>query len=208
MVKTVFFILTLTIGLFAQTPIDELKKLELTKEELDTSTPVNMKKPEIPAFNGELPSEKICSSCTKKDYDKVTDTTTIFGRDMVVSKNRKSGFIVRSLLTPKNTIVLSFGLVGVNPCIDAKTQIHFLFRDKTRITTHSSNSIFDCEGSAPIYFGGIFGNYELLRNLQTKEIETVRVHTYRSSIQQDFSNSQSIKLMTQLKCLDKSIVEK
>ena len=152
------------------------------------------------------PSDEIkdCSLCVSEVYDKVTGTSSIAGPEILVTTDNRSGFIIRALRTPEGVKMISIHLVGVSPCSDENAEILLLFRDGSRLTTKSGNSSFNCDGDAPIYFGGLFGNEDLLKTLQTKPIETMRIYTYKSHLQEeDFTTSQGIELMNQLNCLDK-----
>lgn len=148
-----------------------------------------------------LTDAEICSLCVSAHYDKVTGDTTFAGRPITVTSDGKLGFLIRTLRLETGSIMVSIKLAP-RLCIDEKAKIQFLFKDGSRLETRSGNSTFNCDGEADIYFGGFFRNDELLETLQTKPIETMRVHTFKSSLQEDFSQSQSIELMNQLKCLD------
>lgn len=176
---------------------DELSRLELTADKPELKTPGKKIAP-----LADSPSATTCSRCTYKEYDKVTDETTYAGRKITITRDKRTGFVIETYRTNKKYITVAFGLAGIHPCVDANTPIKILFRDGTRLATSAGNSVFDCDGYVSMYFGDIFGGMDVLRELQTKEIETLRIHTFRSSLEQNFTRTQAVELMNQLKCLD------
>jgi hypothetical protein len=125
-----------------------------------------------------------CANCIETIYDKVTGNSYAVGiRRLVISDDGKTGFAIRTQGS-NNSILLNFEIVERGAgCVDDRASIYILFRDGSRLATKSSNTVFNCDGDAPLYFGNVFGRGSDLEELKTKPIETVRIHTLKSSVQ-------------------------
>jgi hypothetical protein len=145
----------------------------------------------------------VCKRCIFEQYDKVTGETSSYGRPITISLDNRSGFVIGTTRTADGIIAVNFRLAGGGACIDRDPQIFFLFRDGTRSTTRAQND-FNCDQRVSLYFLGVFGLEDFLYTLQTKPIETIRINTFKASVQEDFSPPQSLELMNQLRCLDKT----
>ena len=66
-----------------------------------------------------------------------------------------------------------------------------------------NNGKFNCDGHFTLYFGGIFGNKKELEMFKTKEVETMRVWTSKSYVEQDLEPDTSILLLRSFQCLAK-----
>ncbi len=153
-------------------------------------------------------AQALCSECTSSDYDKVTGKTTAHGRQLFASDDGKTGFMITALKFNTGEMAVVFELGPRSGCIEKYTDILFLFKDGSRLTTNSSRSEFSCDGSVPIYFGGSFKNEDLLKTLDTKALETVRIMTGRSHIQADLKEEDAAELVYQLKCLETNSFDK
>jgi hypothetical protein len=149
----------------ATTPKDE--RLSLTTMALG-----NMR---LKKAGSETTSEAGCSTFITTIRDKVTGSSTVSGREQIlVSTDGKTGLGIITMRVRDN-VVLSFSAAEKGSgCINEYGQLMSFFRDGTRLQ-FAHNSKFNCDGTATVYFGGLFGKRDLLEQLKTKEIETVRV---------------------------------
>ena len=142
---------------------------------------------------------------TCANTDKMSDNSFSSSKNKLVISDDggKTGFeigcyrlgVARSI----SVISVSIKAVGAGKRIDQGDRTVILFRDGTRLTFSSRNSVRDA--TFLISFGSVFGEEEALNELITKEIETMRVWTRKGYVQKDFSNEQSKVLMNTLKCL-------
>jgi hypothetical protein len=135
--------------------------------------------------------------------DKMTGTTTVSGKGMVLVSNDggKTGFgIITMLGGNSESVILSIQAVGAGACIDEGNRINILFRDGTRMEL-ASQSDFNCEARATVYFGGVFGKTAELRKLSAEAVETIRVWTSGSYVERDLTVENSTQLLNSIKCL-------
>lgn len=78
--------------------------------------------------------------------------------------------------------------------------MNILFRDGTRLELINDGK-FNCEAKFTQYFGGSFGKKKQLDMLRAKEIETMRIWTSKSYVENDFSTDQSKQLIKTIECL-------
>lgn len=145
-----------------------------------------------------------CESLISTEVDKVTGNSTIGSiSTLVVSKDGgKNGFGIFFMKSSTGSIITSIKAVGAGSCIDEKAKMNILFRDGTRLELLNDTK-FNCEGKYTLYFLGAFGKKKELEMLKTKEIETMRIWTSDSFVEQDFSAEQSQTVMMSLQCLSK-----
>ncbi len=141
-----------------------------------------------------LAQSKPCEQSVVSRYDKVAGKTIRTGQQIDLNDILINTFHFDNR-GPSITFTVSPSCVGD----DAK--ILLLFRDGSRLTVFA-NSKFNCDGRVAIYFGDVFRNDDLLQTLKTKPLETIRIYTYKSSIDEDFTKEQSALLMSELTCLD------
>jgi hypothetical protein len=142
-----------------------------------------------------------CSNYIRTDTDKMTGKSSISSKSTLIisSDGGKNGLGIY-VMNIKESLALSIQAVGAGNCIDKGSTINILFRDGTKMQLSNANK-FNCEGKTTLYFGGVFGKKDELKNLQTKEIETMRVWTSKSFVEKDFTAEQSRELMQTINCL-------
>ncbi len=141
-----------------------------------------------------------CDDLIANSTDKVTGKTTRGSKEsLLVSKDGKNGFGFY-LFEGSNSIILSATVVGAGGCIDDTNKMNILFRDGSRLEL-VNNGKFNCESNFTLYFGGVFGKKKELEQLRTKEIETMRIWTSKSYVEEDFAPEQSKAFMKSLDCL-------
>ena len=144
-----------------------------------------------------------CSELVVTVTDKMTETTTTSTiHDIVVSEEgSKEGFNIFLMLSRK-TVVMGVDAIS-NNCIDKGGKMLILFRDGTRIELLNQYK-YNCNGKFRVYFGGNFGKYTQFRHLKNKEIETIRIWTSDSYVQNDLTHTNSKELMESFKCIASS----
>ena len=141
-----------------------------------------------------------CACWIKEEVDRMTGKVNIGAREtLVISDDGVNGFGIYPLKAGK-AIILSITAVGAGSCIDKGDKINVLFRDGSRLEL-ASQSDFNCDANATLYFGGSFGNRKQRDQLITKKIETMRVWTSDSYVQQDFTEEQSTAFREIFTCL-------
>jgi hypothetical protein len=142
-----------------------------------------------------------CSKYILTDVDKVTGKSSTAAKDMLVisQDGGKNGFGIY-LLKGSNSIILSIKAVGAGNCIDDDNKMNILFRDGTRLEL-VNDSKFNCDAKYTQYFGGVFGKKKELEMFKTKEIETMRIWTSESYVQENFTPEQSKEFMNTINCL-------
>jgi hypothetical protein len=152
------------------------------------------------------PKALTCDDYTFVHTDKIKGGSNHVGRKRVaVSEDSKSGFIF-FLLAAERDLSLNVKVVegSRNACLDSKAEIAILFADGSRLSLRSSDD-FNCSGDATVYFGGVFGKYDELEELATKKIKAMRIYTYKSNVQSDFTDAQASEILNQISCLRKSL---
>ena len=141
-----------------------------------------------------------CDDLVVNDTDKVTGKTTRGSKEsLIVSADGKKGFRFY-MFEGTNSIILSTKVVGAGGCIDDTNKMNILFRDGSRLEL-VNNGKFNCESNFTLYFGGVFGKKKDLEQLKIKEIETMRIWTSKSYVEQDFTPENSKVFMKTLECL-------
>jgi hypothetical protein len=143
-----------------------------------------------------------CTNWIKTTEDKVSGETYTSMKDhLVVSQDGgKKGFGISLMLSGNNSIIFSIKTVGAGSCIDKGAKINILFTDGTRMEL-ASDGDFNCKGNSTVYFGGIFGKKSQLNELKEKKIDTMRVWTSDSYVEQKFEIDQAEQLKNSLNCL-------
>jgi len=78
--------------------------------------------------------------------------------------------------------------------------MNVLFRDGSRIELINDGK-FNCDAKFTQYFGGVFGKKKELEMFRTKEVETIRIWTSKSYVEEDFTSEQSKQLLHTVDCL-------
>jgi hypothetical protein len=150
----------------------------------------------------ELKTNFECDDLVANETDKVTGKTARGSKESIlVSKDGKNGFGFY-LFEGSNSIILSATAVGAGGCIDDTNKMNVLFRDGTRLEL-VNNGKFNCESNFTLYFGGVFGKKKELEQFKTKEIETMRIWTSKSYVEEDFTPENSKAFMKTFECLSK-----
>jgi len=143
-----------------------------------------------------------CDDLLSYEEDKMTGKTTYGAKEsLILSKDGKNGFNILAFKSKKIT-ALSIVVVGASICIKETSKANILFRDGTRLELGNRGK-FNCNGKFNIYMGGAMGNKKALEEMRSKQIETMRIWTSRGHVQEDFSEDESMKLMTLIDCLSK-----
>ncbi|MCA0429200.1 MAG: hypothetical protein LCH32_01720 [Bacteroidetes bacterium] len=145
-----------------------------------------------------------CSNWIKTEEDKVSGKSYTSMKDyLVISQDGgKKGFGINLMLSGNNSIIFSIKAAGAGGCIDKGAKINILFTDGTRMEL-ASDGDFNCKGNATVYFGGVFGKKSQLNELKGKKIDTMRVWTSDSYVEQKFEDDQAEQFKNALNCLTK-----
>ena len=100
----------------------------------------------------------------------------------------------------KGGLILSIQAAGAGHCIDKGSKINILFTDGTRLEL-ASDGDFNCDAEATVYFGDIFGKKKELQELKSKKIQTMRVWTNESYVEQDFTPENQEEFFHVVNCL-------
>lgn len=142
-----------------------------------------------------------CSDLIITEEDKMTGKSSTGAKNTLIISDDggKNGLGIYALNGSKSTIII-IQAVGAGSCIDDDNKLNILFRDGSRLELFN-DAKFNCDAKMTLYFGGIFGKKKQLKELTSKEVETMRVWTSKSYVEKDFSSDQSKQLMQTLKCL-------
>jgi hypothetical protein len=122
------------------------------------------------------------------------------GTIIVSTDSGKTGFGIFAVQKDNYTILV-IQAIGAGNCIDEGAKINILFRDGSKLELQN-DADFNCKAKATVYFGDVFGKKKELAQLMTKEIDTMRVWTNDSYVQEDFTSDNSVSLMMTIKCLN------
>lgn len=142
-----------------------------------------------------------CADLITTETDKMTGRSTTASKEMLTISDDggKTGFGIY-IMDLKGTIVFSIQAVGAGNCIDDDNKMNILFRDGTRIELINDGK-FNCDAKFTLYFGGAFGKKKELEMFRAKKVETIRIWTSKSYVENDFSSDQSKQLMKTVDCL-------
>ena len=142
-----------------------------------------------------------CDEYISRNVDKVTGNKSVSSKEMlIISKDGgKNGFGIFMMKVSKS-IILNITAVGAGSCIDDDAKMNILFRDGTRLQL-TNDGKFNCDANYTQYFGNVFGKKKELEMFKTKEVETMRVWTTKSYVEEDFTPEQSKQLMNMFICL-------
>ena len=141
-----------------------------------------------------------CEDLICKKVDDMTDEVSWRTKSsLLVSQDGKNGFKIYITKYSK-ALALTVYVYGSGNCINKDAKVIIRFRDGTKITICHGGK-FNCNNMCSLYFQGIFGNQRALKQLLSKEIKTMRVYTYKSYVQEDFSPDESKILMYSLRHL-------
>jgi len=143
-----------------------------------------------------------CSNYISTKVDKVTGSSMTAAKDMlIVSRDGgKTGFGIFVLKSERGSIIFSIQAVGAGNCIDDENKMNILFRDGTRLELINDGK-FNCDAKYTQCFGGVFGKKKELEMFRTKEVETMRIWTSKSYVEENFTSDQSKELMNVVNCL-------
>lgn len=141
-----------------------------------------------------------CQKLLLFEYDKMTGSGTWRQKEAVRISEKENGLMVCWMKIGNSYVLVIQTVKGV--CIDESAQIILLFTDGHKATIYA-NSKFNCDGNAPLYFGGVFGRRDLLSRLASSKLVSIRLHTYRSYIQLDMPDFDAEILRASLVCLQK-----
>jgi hypothetical protein len=150
------------------------------------------------------PNFSDCGNWIKTETDKVTGNTSIAAKNiLIVSKDEGvNGFGIFMMQSSQGGLIISIQAVGAGSCIDEGAKINLLFTDGSRLEL-ASDGDFNCKGNATIYFGGSFGKKKQLEELKTKRIQTMRVWTNESYVEEDFTADNQEEFYNVVNCLTK-----
>jgi hypothetical protein len=156
----------------------------------------------IPILSIHLDVNAQCEKYISFEEDKMSGTGTWVCNNVIVLSHDggTNGIAITLILSSDGkTIICSNKVVGAG-CIDESAKIEILFTDKSRLTLYS-DSKFNCQGKATLYFGGVFGKTKYLDDLTEKSVETIRVWGHSSYIQEDFTVEDQDNFKNTIKCL-------
>ena len=153
-----------------------------------------------------------CANWIRTRTDKVSGVVMVTSKSsVVVSSDRGSKALSISVMaTPavpevgeqSEGLILSIRVTGAGACVDKGDRVDILFTDGTRMEL-AHRGDFNCKAKSIVYFGGLFGHEKELRTLGQKKVETMRVWTTDSYVQEDFSDEAATALMYTIRCLSK-----
>lgn len=145
-----------------------------------------------------------CSNWILTQIDKVDGTSTTTGKKVITVLNNTGKTCFRILIMKylESGVVLSINAYGAGNCIDQGAKINILFTDGSRLVL-SNNGKFNCEKEAILIFGGAFGKNSELEQLKSKKIQTMRVWTTNSFVQEDFTEENQTEIINVIKCITK-----
>jgi len=144
-----------------------------------------------------------CESLIVDSTDPMTGIRSLSYRaPVIVSADGNNGFgiLLFKRMGRFTSLIWSTTVVGASSCIAAEAKINILYEDGTRDEV-VTNGKFNCDGSATVFFGGVFGKEMILDRLCSKRIKTMRVWTMKSFVQEDFPQGTSTKILRMFQCL-------
>ena len=152
-------------------------------------------------------SNKNCSDLITTIADKVTGLSSRHSIEAIIlNDNGKSKIEIR-VLEVNSIIGILFLVEGASRCIDDTNEIYILFRDGTRLVIEN-DAKYNCDGEFKLYFNNIHGKKKILETISTKEIETIRIWTRESYVEQDLTPENSKELIMSLNCLISNNINK
>jgi hypothetical protein len=149
--------------------------------------------------------ESECPQLVSYEEDKVTGSTTITApKEIIVCISEadiNKGIGMYWMLLNKGRALEMALIVSGGGCIEQGAMVNVLFTDGTRLQIKGHNQ-FNCKGSVALYFGGSYGyRKSILNEFLSKQIETIRIHTADSYIEQDLTADQSLLFMKSGQCI-------
>ena len=157
--------------------------------------------------NTENISNKNCSDLITTIADKVTGLNSRHSIAAIILNDGGKSKIEVRLLEVNSIIGILFLVEGASRCIDDTNEIYILFRDGTRLVIEN-DAKYNCDGEFKLYFNNIHGKKKILETISTKEIETIRIWTRESYVEQDLTPENSKELIMSLNCLISNNVNK
>lgn len=151
-------------------------------------------------FNSQFDSCS-CEVGIIKEVDAVTGRTIIASKaPLVVSADGGvTGLSIYFLAVP-GSLAMSIKAVGAGNCIDDSHKIQLLFTDGTWLELTNDGS-FNCDAKFVLLFGSVIGKMKILKQLRSKEVAIMRVHTSQGAVERKFSLLESQCLVNQLDCI-------
>lgn len=142
-----------------------------------------------------------CDSYISTEVDKVTGkSSTAAKKTIVVSKDGgKKGFGF-FLMNSKNSLIISITVAGASSCIEDDAKMYVLFTDGTRLELINDGK-FNCKSKYTQYLGGVFGKDSELELFKHKEIDTIRIWTSKSYVEEGFNKTQREDFKQTVNCL-------
>ncbi|HEY8936397.1 MAG TPA: hypothetical protein VIM65_14290 [Cyclobacteriaceae bacterium] len=137
-----------------------------------------------------------CDSRLLTQFDSVKGEYVSNIKDEIVIKKDEDNKLSLSLLAMEHTIVLSIAVVGGGDCIDETNKMNIVFRDGTRLEM-LNNGGFNCDAEFSVFFGGDFGHKKELGLLLSREIESIKVTTRKSTIDKARNNVVEVPVSTE-----------
>lgn len=145
----------------------------------------------------------VCDSLVEMITDKVSGESYLtMKKSLLISKDEKNGFLVWMSKSKQGNLIIRFKIYGAGSCVEKDTKINILYRDGSRQELNANND-FNCEQTAVVYFGGVFGKTKIQDEFKLKEIETLRIWTSKSYHQEDFTKENSIEFRNLVNCFTK-----
>jgi uncharacterized protein DUF3157 len=142
-----------------------------------------------------------CEDLILVETDKMTATSIISAKKRVnvYNANESNGFGIFVYLD-KREIVFSIKVKGASECIQTDSKILVLFRNGKRMELKNQGDA-NCNANFFLYFEGSHGQKKELKMFADKEVESFRIWTAKSYVEQDFTPNQSKQFMKTVECL-------
>lgn len=149
-----------------------------------------------------------CSALIREDQDVERGTISRSSTENIIISNDGKDSLSFVILELDKVIIFSVTVTGAGDCIDEKNKMTVTFRDGSKVELmHGAR--YNCDREFEVFLSGALGTKSQLQLFKTKEIQSVRVETRKSSIdktrknfvEQTFPAEQSKVLMQTVGCL-------
>jgi|GEM_PF-3725447 len=141
-----------------------------------------------------------CNLLLEGETDKMTGKYEIFTKNPIKVFTSSDYGISIKLARYSDRHIFSFYIYGASHCVDDKGKILVLFRDGQR-SEMVNMSGFNCDNYSSVHFSLDVLNHPYYQEFATKEIEAIRVWTYKGYVQVDLNSTQSKQVMQLFQCM-------
>lgn len=140
-----------------------------------------------------------CSLIKTVIDSKKGDTSFVSLKPIIISDKAPGAIGLNFNLSSDGTFTLAFVLADV--CLVEGSEIYVLFNNnQSGIVLKNQNST-NCEGTAFVFFNGLFGDEDKLSQLSSNTIKAFRVNTKKGYLQKIITTSQQKLIFDTFKCL-------